>query len=115
MIAAAVEEMYNLEEENRFLEVTYANGDKEVLYFKDFSSGAMIESVVRGPRSSPSSGTSRRAPRASTSRMSSTPSVRSSRRTRTSPTRPTPTTGSATGSAHHHSGSTGKHRCQRQR
>jgi proteasome-associated ATPase len=47
MIAAAVEEMYNLEEENRFLEVTYANGDKEVLYFKDFSSGAMIESVVR--------------------------------------------------------------------
>ncbi len=47
MITAAVEEMYNLEEENRFLEVTYANGDKEVLYFKDFSSGAMIESVVR--------------------------------------------------------------------
>ena len=47
MIAAAVDEMYSLEEENRFLEVTYANGDKEVLYFKDFSSGAMIESVVR--------------------------------------------------------------------
>ncbi|MDO8475972.1 MAG: proteasome ATPase [Candidatus Rokubacteria bacterium] len=47
MIAAAVEEMYSLDEENRFLEVTYANGDKEVLYFKDFSSGAMIESVVR--------------------------------------------------------------------
>jgi proteasome-associated ATPase len=47
MIAAAIEEMYSLEEENRFLEVTYANGDKEVLYFKDFSSGAMIESVVR--------------------------------------------------------------------
>ena len=47
MIKAAVEEMYSLEEENRFLEVTYANGDKEVLYFKDFSSGAMIESVVR--------------------------------------------------------------------
>jgi len=39
--------MYSLGEENRFLEVTYANGDKEVLYFKDFSSGAMIESVVR--------------------------------------------------------------------
>ena len=33
--------------ENRFLEVTYANGDKEVLYFKDFASGATIESVVR--------------------------------------------------------------------
>src|SRR6266566_6071201 len=47
MIAAAVGEMYSLEEENRLLEVTYANGDKEVLYFKDFSSGAMIESVVR--------------------------------------------------------------------
>ena len=47
MIQAAVAEMYSLEEENRFLEVTYANGDKEVLYFKDFSSGAMIESVVR--------------------------------------------------------------------
>ena len=47
MITATVEEMYSLEEENRFLEVTYANGDKEVLYFKDFASGAMIESVVR--------------------------------------------------------------------
>ena len=47
MIAATIEEMYSLGEENRFLEVTYANGDKEVLYFKDFSSGAMIESVVR--------------------------------------------------------------------
>src|SRR5438445_8374936 len=46
MIAATIEEMYSLGEENRFLEVTYANGDKEVLYFKDFSSGAMIESVV---------------------------------------------------------------------
>ena len=47
MIAATVEAMYSLDEENRFLEVTYANGDKEVLYFKDFASGAMIESVVR--------------------------------------------------------------------
>ena len=47
MIAAAIEAMYSLSEENRFLEVTYANGDKEVLFFKDFSSGAMIESVVR--------------------------------------------------------------------
>ena len=47
MIAATAEEMYSLEEDNRFLEVTYANGDKEILYFKDFSSGAMIESVVR--------------------------------------------------------------------
>jgi len=47
MIAATVDEMYSLHEENRFLEVTYANGDKEVLYFKDFASGAMIESIVR--------------------------------------------------------------------
>src|SRR5207248_819612 len=47
MINGTIESMYNLSEENRFLEVTYANGDKEVLYFKDFSSGAMIESVVR--------------------------------------------------------------------
>jgi proteasome-associated ATPase len=47
MISATIEEMYSLEEENRFLEVTYANGDKEVLYFKDFASGAMIESIVR--------------------------------------------------------------------
>ncbi|MEK7443282.1 MAG: proteasome ATPase, partial [candidate division NC10 bacterium] len=37
MIAATAEEMYSLEEDNRFLEVTYANGDKEILYFKDFS------------------------------------------------------------------------------
>jgi len=47
MIATTVEAMYALSEENRFLEVTYANGDKEVLYFKDFSSGAMIENIVR--------------------------------------------------------------------
>jgi proteasome-associated ATPase len=47
MVATTVEAMYALSEDNRFLEVTYANGDKEVLYFKDFSSGAMIESVVR--------------------------------------------------------------------
>jgi proteasome-associated ATPase len=38
--------MYSETEENRFLEVTYANGDKEVLYFKDFNSGAMIENIV---------------------------------------------------------------------
>ncbi len=47
MIAATVDAMYSISEENRFLEVTYANGDKEVLYFKDFASGAMIESIVR--------------------------------------------------------------------
>jgi proteasome-associated ATPase len=47
LIDTAVEQMYALTDENRFLEVTYANGDKEVLYFKDFASGAMMESVVR--------------------------------------------------------------------
>jgi len=46
MIARAVERMYTDMDENRFLEVTYANGDKEVLYFKDFNSGAMIENIV---------------------------------------------------------------------
>ncbi|GAA1973443.1 proteasome ATPase [Nocardioides panacihumi] len=46
MIRAAVERMYTESEENRFLEVTYANGDKEVLYFKDFNSGAMIQNIV---------------------------------------------------------------------
>jgi proteasome-associated ATPase len=46
MITATVERMYTESEENRFLEVTYANGDKEVLYFKDFNSGAMIQNIV---------------------------------------------------------------------
>jgi proteasome-associated ATPase len=46
MIRETVERMYSDAEENRFLEVTYANGDKEVLYFKDFNSGAMIENIV---------------------------------------------------------------------
>jgi proteasome-associated ATPase len=47
MIDAAVDRMYSGDDENRFLEVTYQNGDKEVLFFKDFASGAMIENVVR--------------------------------------------------------------------
>jgi len=46
MIQRTVERMYTEREENRFLEVTYANGDKEVLYFKDFNSGAMIQNIV---------------------------------------------------------------------
>jgi proteasome-associated ATPase len=46
MIQRVVERMYTESEDNRFLEVTYANGDKEVLYFKDFNSGAMIENIV---------------------------------------------------------------------
>jgi proteasome-associated ATPase len=47
LIESVVEKMYSTAEENRFLEVTYASGDKEVMYFKDFSSGAMIESIVQ--------------------------------------------------------------------
>jgi proteasome-associated ATPase len=46
IIDEAVHRMYSDAEENRFLEVTYANGDKEILYFKDFNSGAMIENIV---------------------------------------------------------------------
>jgi proteasome-associated ATPase len=47
MIERTVEQMYAPSEPNRFLEVTYASGDKEILYFKDFNSGAMIENIVR--------------------------------------------------------------------
>ena len=47
MIEQAVAEMYRDDEANQFLEVTYQNGDKEIMYFKDFSSGAMIENIVR--------------------------------------------------------------------
>ncbi|MGW4121715.1 proteasome ATPase [Nocardia sp. NPDC004711] len=45
-IERVVDRMYAESEDNRFLEVTYANGDKEVLYFKDFNSGAMIQNIV---------------------------------------------------------------------
>ncbi len=47
MIEQTVEVMYRADDANRFLEVTYQNGDKEVMYFKDFASGAMIENIVR--------------------------------------------------------------------
>ncbi|NLJ54268.1 MAG: proteasome ATPase [Intrasporangiaceae bacterium] len=46
MIHAVVDRMYSEIDENRFLEVTYAGGDKEVLYFKDFNSGAMMQNIV---------------------------------------------------------------------
>jgi proteasome-associated ATPase len=46
MIEQTVEEMYKTDTANQFLEVTYQNGDKELLYFKDFASGAMIENIV---------------------------------------------------------------------
>ena len=47
MIEDTVAEMYRADDENQFLEVTYQNGDKEVLYYRDFASGAMIENIVR--------------------------------------------------------------------
>jgi proteasome-associated ATPase len=47
MIDTTVDEMYSDADKNRFLEVTYQNGDKEIMFFKDFSSGAMIENIVR--------------------------------------------------------------------
>src|SRR5271166_5492967 len=47
MIETTVSEMYRADDDNRFLEVTYQNGDKEVLYYRDFASGAMIENIVR--------------------------------------------------------------------
>ena len=47
LVEKSAEEMYAAEERNQFLEVTYQNGDKELMYFKDFSSGAMIENIVR--------------------------------------------------------------------
>ena len=46
LTALTVETMYAVSEENKFIEVTYANGEKEVLYFKDFASGALIEGIV---------------------------------------------------------------------
>ncbi len=47
MIDRTIDQMYASSEENKFLEVTYQNGDKEILYFKDFNSGAMIENIVK--------------------------------------------------------------------
>ena len=95
MIEAVVLRMYSETEENRFLEVTYANGDKEVLYFKDFNSGAMIQNIVdRGKKMAIKEflASGRRACGCSTC---STPASTSSGRTRTCPTPPTPTTGPA--------------------
>jgi len=47
MIDTTVEQMYSTSDDNRFLEVTYQNGEREILYFRDFASGAMIENIVR--------------------------------------------------------------------
>ncbi len=47
MIEETVADMYRSDDDNRFLEVTYQNGDKEILFYRDFASGAMIENIVR--------------------------------------------------------------------
>jgi proteasome-associated ATPase len=52
MVDQVVQEMFATTPENEFLEVTYQNGDKEVLYYKDFASGAMIENIVRRAKKS---------------------------------------------------------------
>ena len=93
MIERTVEEMYRTDEANQFLEVTYQNGDKEVMYFKDFSSGAMIENIVRRAKKLAIKRELAGGRRASGPRTSSSRSTRSTRSTRTCPTRPTPTTG----------------------
>ena len=97
MIQATVERMYTETDENRFLEVTYANGDKEVLYFKDFNSGAMIQNIVDRAKKMAikdflDAGFDE-ARRGCGSSTCSRPAWTSSRRTRTCPTPPTPTTG----------------------
>ena len=46
IIADVIENMYSTGDENKFLEVTYAKGEREIFYFKDFASGAMIENIV---------------------------------------------------------------------
>jgi proteasome-associated ATPase len=46
MVQRTVEAMYSTEKSNEYLEVTYANGDTEMLYFKDFNSGAVVQNVV---------------------------------------------------------------------
>ena len=78
--------MYATGDENQFLEVTYQNGDKELLYFKDFSSGAMIENIVRRAKKlSIKRADRRRRARHLHRRTSSTRSSRSSASTRTCP------------------------------
>ena len=86
--------MYATGDENKFLEVTYQNGDKEILYFKDFSSGAMIENIVRRAKKLSIKRTIAGGERGHQHRRTcSTRSSRSSASTRTCRTRPTPTTG----------------------
>ena len=93
MIDRTVARMYEDSEENQFLEVTYAGGDKEVLYFKDFNSGAMIQNISTGPRRPRSRTCWTPAPEACGSATCCRPAWTSSPRTKICPTPPTPTTG----------------------
>ena len=93
MIADTVAEMYREDDTNRFLEVTYQNGDKEILYYKDFASGAMIENIVRRAKKLAIKRVIAGGPRVSAPPTCWLRSSRSTRSTRTCPTPPTPTTG----------------------
>lgn len=93
MIEKVVDRMYAEIDDNRFLEVTYANGDKEVMYFKDFNSGAMIRTSSTEPRRTPSNRCWRPANRDCVYSICSIRSSTSSPRTRICPTPPTPMTG----------------------
>ena len=94
MIETTVAEMYRDDEENRFLEVTYQNGDKEVLYYRDFSLGGHDrEHRAPGQEAGHQAGHRRARAGASAPRTCSSRSARSTRRTRTSRTPPTRTTG----------------------
>ena len=95
MIQSTVDRMYSEAEGNRFLEVTYASGDKEILYFKDFNSGAMIENIVRRAKKEAIKRFLSTGEKGIKSEDLRTRSVTSSRRTRTCRTRRTRTTGLA--------------------
>ena len=92
-IEVTVDAMYAESDENRFLEVTYATGDREVLFFKDFASGAMIENIVRRAKKDAIKRQIAGGERGVRLSISPAPSNRSSRSRKTFPTRPTPTTG----------------------
>ena len=93
MIEKVVDRMYAEIDDNRFLEVTYANGDKEVMYFKDFNSGAMIQNVVDRAKKNAIKSVLETGQPGCASSTCSTRSSTSSPRTRTCPTPPTPMTG----------------------
>ena len=94
MIERTVDEMYRDDEANQFLEVTYQNGDKEIMYFKDFSSGRHDrEHRAPGQEAGHQARASPPTPAASGPTTSSRRSTRSTRSTRTCPTPPTRTTG----------------------